>query len=59
MAREYVTREINKTVKQVSQKYLSEFKLTSYSFRSGYINQLWTNLETLELGREILIRIKD
>ena len=54
LARESITRDINKVLKNVSQKHLEGSKLTSYSFRTGYINQLWKTPEGLTLVKELL-----
>jgi site-specific recombinase XerD len=49
VSREYITREINKAVKQLEIIYNGRF--TSHSFRRGYINFLWQNSGDLELVR--------
>lgn len=54
LARESITRDINKVLKNVSQKHLEGSKLTSYSFRTGYINQLWKTPAGLALVKKLL-----
>jgi hypothetical protein len=47
--RQTITMDVNKVMHSVSNLLPSKPKITSHSFRIGYISQLWKDTKTLNL----------
>ena len=52
LARETLTRGINKTMRAVSENIENKPNITSHSFRVGYISQLWKDTKDIEFVRQ-------
>lgn len=52
LRREHMTRLVNKELQRVSYIFPDQPKLSSHSFRSGYINQLWRDTHDIEFVRQ-------
>jgi len=52
LARETLTRDINKTMRAVSENIENKPNITSHSFRVGYISQLWKDTKDIEFVRQ-------
>ena len=49
ISRETFTKDLNKVLQNVSKNLANNSKITSYSFKSGYISELWKNQYDLKL----------
>jgi integrase len=54
LRRESITKSVNKVMKQVSKQLPNEPNMTSHSFRSGYITQLWKDTSDIEFVRQAI-----
>ena len=54
LRRESMTRSINKILKIVSKELDGKYFLTSYSLKTGYIEQLWTESEDIKFVKQAL-----
>lgn len=52
LARETLTRDLNKTMRAVSENIENKPNITSHSFRVGYISQLWKDTKDIEFVRQ-------
>lgn len=52
LARETLTRDINKTMRAVSENIENKPNITSHSFRVRYISQLWKDTKDIEFVRQ-------
>ncbi len=52
--REAITKDVNKILKAVSETLPDKPKLTTHSFRVGYITKLWQDCEDLEFVRQVV-----
>lgn len=54
LRRETLTRAVNNVMKAVSKKLSDNPRITSHSFRSGYITQLWKDTKDIEFVRQAI-----
>ena len=54
LTRQTLTISINKVMRSVSKQLQSKPKITSHSFRIGYISALWRNTEDIEFVRQTI-----
>lgn len=54
LSRETITKDINKILRSVSNYLPDHLTIKSYSFRSGYISDLWENAEDIKLVQQFL-----
>ena len=54
LPRETLTMDVNKVMHSVSNLLPSKSKITSHSFRIGYISQLWKDTKDIEFVRQII-----
>ena len=54
LRRETITMNINKVMHAVSKSLPSKPKITSHSFRIGYISQLWKDTKDIEFVRQTM-----
>ena len=52
LRRETITRDVNKVIRSVSKNLLDQPKITSHSFRVGYITQLWKDIKDIEFVKQ-------
>ena len=52
LSRETITRDVNKVMRSVSKNLPDKPKITSHSFRVGYISQLWKDTKDIEFVRQ-------
>ncbi len=52
LSRETITRDANKIMRSVSKSLPNQPKITSHSFRVGYISQLWKDTKDIEFVRQ-------
>jgi site-specific recombinase XerD len=52
LRRETITMDVNKVMHSVSKLLPSQPKITSHSFRIGYISQLWKDTKDIEFVRQ-------
>jgi len=52
LRRETITMDVNKVMHAVSKRLPSKPKITSHSFRIGYISQLWKDTKDLEFIKQ-------
>ena len=45
LSRETITKDVNRVMSSVSKSLPNQLKITSHSFRIGYISKLWKNTE--------------
>ena len=50
--REIITKDVNKLMRQVSKQLNDKPNITSYSFRIGYITQLWKDTKDIEFVKQ-------
>lgn len=58
LRRESITKSVNKVMRQISKQLPNEPNMTSHSFRSGYITQLWKDTSDIEFVRQAIGHIK-
>jgi integrase len=49
-----ITRDINKVMREVSNKLPGKLNITSHSFRIGYITQLWKDFKDIEFVKQTM-----
>ena len=54
LRRETITMNVNKVMHSVSKRLPSQPKITSHSFRIGYISQLWKDTKDIEFVRQTI-----
>jgi hypothetical protein len=59
LRRESITKSVNKVMRKVSKQLPNEPNMTSHSFRSGYIPQLWKDTSDIEFVRQAITAICD
>ena len=52
LRRETITRDVNKLIRSVSKNLPDQPKITSHSFRVGYITQLWKDIKDIEFVKQ-------
>jgi site-specific recombinase XerD len=52
LSREAITKDVNKVMHQVSKELPGHPNITSYSFRVGYITQLWRDIKDIEFVQQ-------
>ena len=54
LSRQTLTMDVNKVMQSVSNLLPSKPKITSHSFRIGYISQLWKDTKDIEFVRQTI-----
>jgi site-specific recombinase XerD len=52
LSRETITRDVNRVMRSVSENLPDQSKITSHSFRVGYISQLWKDTKDIEFVKQ-------
>ena len=52
LSRETITRDMNRVMPSVSKSFPDQPKITSHSFRVGYISQLWKDTKDIEFVKQ-------
>jgi integrase len=52
LSRETITRDVNRVMRSVSKSLPDQPKITSHSFRVGYISQLWKDTKDIEFVKQ-------
>ena len=54
LRRETITMDVNRVMNSVSKLHPSKPRITSHSFRIGYIYQLWKDIKDIEFVRQTI-----